>query len=87
MEINRHCGGDVAQLVERRTGTPLTQVRIPGAARDFSPTVKLFSADSFTRVRTPPCAIACIYICAQVKNPVVLEFGGLRKYYSTQHVP
>ena len=27
--------GDVAQLVERRTGTPLTQVRFPGAARDF----------------------------------------------------
>ena len=30
------CGGDVAQLVERRTGTPPTQVRFPGAARDFS---------------------------------------------------
>ena len=31
--------GDVAQLVERRTGTPLTLVRFPGAARDFSPRV------------------------------------------------
>ena len=30
-------GGDVAQSVERRTGTPLTQVRFPGAARDFFP--------------------------------------------------
>ena len=29
-------GGGVAQLVERQTGTPLTQVRFPGAARDFS---------------------------------------------------
>ena len=30
-------GGDVAQLVEHRTGTSLRQVRFPGAARDFSP--------------------------------------------------
>ena len=29
--------GDVAQLVEHRTGTPPTQVRLPGAARDLSP--------------------------------------------------
>ena len=28
-------GGDVAQLVERRTGTLPTQVRFPGVARDF----------------------------------------------------
>ena len=27
---------DVARLVERRTGTPLTQVRFPGTVRDFS---------------------------------------------------
>ena len=32
-------GGDVAQFLERQTGTPLTQVRLPGAARDFSPEV------------------------------------------------
>ena len=32
-------GGDVAQLVEHRTGTPPTQVRCPDAARDFSPRV------------------------------------------------
>ena len=31
--------GDVAQLVEHRTGTPLKQVRFPGAAREFSPGV------------------------------------------------
>ena len=36
-------GGDVAQLVEHRTGTSPTQVRFLGAARDFSP-----SADSPT---------------------------------------
>ena len=34
-------GGDVAQLVERRTGTLLTQVRFAGVARDFSPKVDL----------------------------------------------
>ena len=28
--------GDVAQLVEHRIGSPLTQVRFPGTARDFS---------------------------------------------------
>ena len=37
--LSKGTGGDVAQLVERRTGTPLTQVRISGAARDFSPRV------------------------------------------------
>ena len=31
--------GDVAQLSQRRTGTPLRQVRFPGAAKDFSPGV------------------------------------------------
>ena len=36
-------GWGIAQLVERRTGTPLRQVRFPGAARDFS-----FDADSLT---------------------------------------
>ena len=35
---NEEAGG-VAQLVERRTGTAPTQVRFPGAARDFSPNV------------------------------------------------
>ena len=40
-------GGDVAQLVEHRTGTPPTQVRFPGAARDFPPRVN-FSADCHT---------------------------------------
>ena len=29
----------IAQLVERRTGTPLTQVQFPRRARDFSPRV------------------------------------------------
>ena len=62
--------GDVAQLVEYRTGTPLTQVRFPGATGNFSPRVNSQCRLSY-RVRTPPCAIACINIYAHVKDPVV----------------
>ena len=40
-------GGGVAQLVEHRTGTPLRQVRFPGAARNFL-LESTFSADSLT---------------------------------------
>ena len=29
--------GDVAQLVEHQTGMSLTRVKLPGVARDFSP--------------------------------------------------
>ena len=32
---------DAAQLVEHQTVTPLAQVRFPGAARDFLPSVNL----------------------------------------------
>ena len=63
-------GGDVARLVDRRIGTPLRQVRFPGAARDFSPRVEFQCRLSYG-VRTPPCAIACINICAHVKDHVV----------------
>ena len=63
-------GGDVAQLVEHRTGTSPTQVRFPGAARDFSPRVNFQCRLSYG-VRTPPCAIACNYDCVHVKDPVV----------------
>ena len=45
-------GRDVAQLVEHRTGTPPTQVRFPGAARDFSPRVNFQCRLSYG-VRTP----------------------------------
>ena len=62
---------DVAQLVQLRTDTPLTQVRVPGAKGDFfSPRVNFRCRLSYG-VRTPPCAIACIYICAHVKDLVV----------------
>ena len=62
--------GDVAQLVEHRTGALPTQVRFPCAARDFSPRVK-FQCRLSQGVRTPPCAIACISICVHVTDPVV----------------
>ena len=38
--------GDVAQSAEGRTDMPLTPVRFPCAARDFSPIELTFSADS-----------------------------------------
>ena len=48
--------GDVAQLVERRTGTPLTQVRSPGVARDFSPRVHFQCRLSYVCPYTPVCS-------------------------------
>ena len=48
-------GGDVAQLVEHRTGTPLIQVRFPGVARDFSPRVNFHCRFSYVCPYTPLC--------------------------------
>ena len=62
--------GDVAQSVERRTDTPLTQVRFPDAARNFSPRVNFQCRLSYG-VRTPSCVTACINICAHLKDPVL----------------
>ena len=44
---------DVAQLVERRTGMPLSKVQFPGAARDFSPSQ--LSVQTLLRVSVHPC--------------------------------
>ena len=63
-------GGDVAQLVEHGTSMLLTQVRFPGAAREILPRVH-FQRRLSCSVHTPPSAIACIYICVRVKDPVV----------------
>ena len=57
--------GDVAQLVEHRTGTLLTQVRFPGAVRDFSLRVNFRCRLLGYGVCTFPCAIA------YVKDPLV----------------
>ena len=64
-------GRDVAQLVEHETGRPPTQVRFPGAARNFFFSKVNFRCRLSYGVRTPPYAIACTYICAHVKDPVV----------------
>ena len=68
--VNELASRDVAQSVEYWTGTLPTKVRFPSAARDFSATVNFQCRFSYG-VRTPPCAIACIYISAHVKYPVV----------------
>ena len=61
-------GGDVAQLVERRTSTLLRQVQFPGAARDFSPSQ--FSVQTFLRcLYSPFCANAYFNICAHIQDP------------------
>ena len=62
--------GDVAQLVECWTGTPLIQVWFPGAARDFSSLVN-FQCRLLYSLHTSQCAIACIKIFAHVKDAVV----------------
>ena len=63
-------GQGLAQLVDHPTEMPgaiLVQLRVPGAARDFSPRVN-FQCRLCYGVRTALCAIACINICAHVKN-------------------
>ena len=46
----------------------LTQIWVPGAARDFLPRVN-FQCWLLQCLYSPPCAIACISICALFKNP------------------
>ena len=60
-------GGDVAQLVKHRTGTPPTQVRFPGAAIFFFFLAEsIFCADSFYSVRTPlVCNRRHLRLCAR----------------------
>ena len=58
------------QRTTNRICTLPTQVRFPGTARDFSPRINFQCRLSYG-VRTIPCAIAYIYICAHVKDPVV----------------
>ena len=75
-------GGDVAQLVEHRTGLPPMQVRFHGAAGDFSPRVNFYFRLSFS------ASITCIYACAHVKDPVVhARVRWIRKTLNTQHAP
>ena len=57
-------GIDVVQLAQHRTDMPLTQVRFPGAARDFSLRVSFQCRLSYG-VHSPRCTIVCINIRAQ----------------------
>ena len=59
------------QLVEHQTGTPPTLVPFPGAASLFFSSRVHFQCRLAYGVRTPLCAVACIYICVHVKDPVV----------------
>ena len=70
---NQHTymGGDVAQLVRASDRHAADAGSIPQMRQEIFLPESTFSADSFTCVRTLPCAIACIYICAHVKDPVV----------------
>ena len=64
-------GGNVAQLEEYRTGTPLMQVGFLSAARDIlSPRINFQCRLSYG-VRTPPCAIVCKNIHSHVRDPIV----------------
>ena len=63
--------GENANLfIEHRTGTSPTQVRFPGAVRDLSSRVNFQCRLSYG-VYIPWCGIACFYICAHIKDPVV----------------
>ena len=78
--VETETGGDVAQLTECWTDTPLTQVRFPGAARDFSPE-STFSADSpavsvHPRVQSHPLTL--VRALKVLKS--MSEFGGLWKH-------
>ena len=55
------------------------------AARDFFLPEPTFSADSLTVSVQPPYAIACIYICAHVTDPI--DHVRVRWIMETQHVP
>ena len=68
--LHLNMGGDIAQLIEHRTGTPPTQVQFSSVARNFSPRVNFQYRLSYG-VHKPPCEITCIYICVHVKDPVV----------------
>ena len=71
----------ILQFVQCRTGMSLTQVRFPGAARDFSPGVNFQCRLSYC-VSTPLCAITCINICVHVRDPVI--HIGLVNYGNTR---
>ena len=87
VHICTHVAG-VAQLVERLTENPdtmLAWVQVPGPAWDFFSPV-IFQCRLSYGVRTaPPCAIACINICAHIKNPQTLAASPLFGHIKILH--
>ena len=79
----------VAQLVERpaeKAGAILTRVRVPGAARDFSPRGSFQCRLSYGVRTAPPCAIACINFRASVKQiPNTDSYAIVWTHESTAH--
>ena len=65
----RHGSGDVAQLVERRTGTPLRQVRFPGTARVSLPESTL-SVESLTVSVKPPVQFHALTSVRTINIPI-----------------
>ena len=69
---NNTLGAWIAQLVECPTEKPgaiLTQVRVPGATRDFSPSVN-FQCRLTVSIQ-PPCSLTRINICEHVTNGTI----------------
>ena len=76
-------GGEVAQLVKRRTeqsGAIVTRVQVPGAVRDLLPE-STPSADSLTGSVQPREQIAFINVSAHFKNPKLGQ-SAHRKCYT-----
>ena len=61
-------GGDVAQLLEHRTGTPLVQVQFPGAARDFFPQSQLSAQTLSWCPYSPVCSCMHENLCARERS-------------------
>ena len=66
----RSTGGDVVHLVRASDRHAADAGSIPRCGKEFFSQGQR-SVQTLTCVRTPPCAIACINICAHVKDPVV----------------
>ena len=63
-------GGRGCRSVGTASDWHANEIRFPGTARSSFLSESTFCADS-CGVRTPPCAITCINICAHVKDPTV----------------
>ena len=54
--------------LEHRTVTPLTQVRFPGAARNFSPRLNFQCRLSYVCPYTPVCNRMHLHLCARLRS-------------------